>query len=121
MTRTPAIEALVKLLPDLEVSLKILENGYNTNTFEKKSIRIIIAAVKELAARDETHVWVPKEPTMEMLHACQAAMKNYIRSLSPEDRKALGWKGGDTSKYGYRIKPYEKAKLRYKAMIGAAP
>lgn len=56
----------------------------------------------------QTFVLVPAEPTQAMLHACQAAMKNFIRSLTPEERKARGWKAEMRPKDGYRIQPYEK-------------
>lgn len=80
------------------------------------SLEQIIAAIEALTPIAEgTSVVVPVVPTEAMLHAYQSAIKNHIRSLSTEER-ALLMKGDFT-----RIKPYEKAKIRYRAMIAAAP
>lgn len=118
-----AITRAVALLPEFEKRRSVAkESGQDfVMSISVAAVEAIIAALKEMKGMGEgTHVVAPKEPTIEMLHACQSAMKNYIRSLSPEDRKAMGWKNlEDPSKYGYRIKPYEKAKIRYRAMLAA--
>lgn len=61
-------------------------------------------------------VLVPEEPTEEMLIAAAGALKAYIKSLTPEQRKAL-----NITRTGYRITPRLKAIVRYKAMLAARP
>lgn len=63
------------------------------------------------------YVRVPVEPTDDMITASRQALGKYILSLSAEEReKTVGKKGG------FRLHDESlKAKIRYKAMIAAAP
>lgn len=67
-------------------------------------------------------VRVPREPTDEMVSAAGGALKQYIESLSVESRSKLRprkIRSGDTA--GYKIAPRVKARVRWQAMIDAAP
>lgn len=67
-------------------------------------------------------VLVPREPTTEMVRAAGGALRTYIESLSDEERAKLKrMKKRNDAMLGYRIAPHIKARIRWRAMIGAMP
>lgn len=64
-----------------------------------------------------TYALVPLEPTEEQLIAYRQALSRYIRSIPVEERDRRWIK----KQYGFKIPEKEKAAVRYRAMILAAP
>jgi ABC-type phosphonate transport system ATPase subunit len=69
----------------------------------------------QLAGKSETHCWVPREPTEEMVFACRGALQQHVASLSEAERREL-----PRAPWGYVFTPREKMLLRWRAMLAAA-
>ncbi len=115
------IEAAFQTVPGMLVlCLADVEDIFATGLDDYRTRTGIDVAdvVAKLSAK--THVVVPIDPTEGMIWACQAAMKNQVRSMSAAE-KAAKWGRQDLKrKDGFRFSAVDKAKMRYRAMIRAA-
>jgi hypothetical protein len=116
-------------MTDAEIALIVQEARYGTDcpvsgNFEASVRDAILAGYRAGQRESVPRGWklVPMEPTMEMECAYRQALNDYLDRLPPEQRP-MARKVGRGGRYkGMRVEnPALKLKLRWRAMVSAAP